>query len=319
MQPHEGLVRGAHRGRICHIGHSIKGPKPRWGSQARGGRRPPCGLVTGGADGSAWRLFLTGGARSLASGAPLRGLGRPRSPCKDATCLRAVPRHPSSPRDAPRLRAGPGGLLHVGPGSGGGVPARPRRLPRSGRQFRARGVGSVPSEWNPPVRARRLHPLDPLVRDRSGAQQATVGHESAPVVHDLGDRMPAVVHLVVPRGFRKKRPAECELHQDDLEPDDIEEREGFFVTTPLRTLLDLAERPGFSTAVLREAAARHCGGDSSPARRCRPVSRRTEPARSASPREPSPGRGPCKVQARHTQLDIYEIWYRLLRVDKPLR
>jgi len=91
-------------------------------------------------------------------------------------------------------------------------------------------------------------------RDRLGAPQAAVGHESALVVHELGDLMPAVVHLVVPRGFRKKRPADCELHPDDLGPDDIEEREGFSVTTPLRTLLDLAERPGFSTAVLREAA-----------------------------------------------------------------
>lgn len=92
-------------------------------------------------------------------------------------------------------------------------------------------------------------------RDRSGEPQATVGHESALVVHGLGDVLPAVVHLIVPTGFRKRHPIEFQLHYADLGPGDAEECEGFHVTTPLRTLLDLAERPAFPVGALREAAA----------------------------------------------------------------
>jgi len=67
-----------------------------------------------------------------------------------------------------------------------------------------------------------------------------VSHESALVLHDLSELLPAEIHLTVPPKFRKDPPAGCVLHKARLAPKDIEERAGFRVTVPLRTLLDVA-------------------------------------------------------------------------------
>jgi len=78
-------------------------------------------------------------------------------------------------------------------------------------------------------------------RNRRGVFQATISHETALAIHNLGDAMPAKAHLTVPPGFRKKVPGGCVMHRARLTPDDIEHRRGFNVTTPLRTILDIAE------------------------------------------------------------------------------
>lgn len=78
-------------------------------------------------------------------------------------------------------------------------------------------------------------------RNQKGILQAVISHETALTVHDLSDVMPAAVHLTVPPGFRKRAPAGCVLHQAALPPADCEQRSGFRVTTPLRTLIDAAE------------------------------------------------------------------------------
>jgi predicted transcriptional regulator of viral defense system len=77
-------------------------------------------------------------------------------------------------------------------------------------------------------------------RNRADMPQAVVSHVTALHLHDLGEVLPTKTHLTVPVGFRKKPPAGCILHRAVLTPGDIEEREGFQVTTPLRTLLDVA-------------------------------------------------------------------------------
>jgi predicted transcriptional regulator of viral defense system len=78
-------------------------------------------------------------------------------------------------------------------------------------------------------------------RNRQDEPQAVVSHESALVLHELSELLPDRIHLTVPRSFRKPAPRGCVLHKAVLAEKDIEEREGFFVTTPLRTLLDVAE------------------------------------------------------------------------------
>lgn len=78
-------------------------------------------------------------------------------------------------------------------------------------------------------------------RNQKGVPQAVISHETALTVHDLSDVMPAAVHLTVPPGFRKRAPAGCVLHRAALSPADSEQRAGFRVTTPLRTLIDAAE------------------------------------------------------------------------------
>ena len=77
-------------------------------------------------------------------------------------------------------------------------------------------------------------------RDQKGVPQAVVSHETALTVHELSDVMPAHVHLTVPRGFRKRVPVGCILHVASLAKGEIEFRPGYLVTTPLRTLIDVA-------------------------------------------------------------------------------
>lgn len=78
-------------------------------------------------------------------------------------------------------------------------------------------------------------------RNRKGKIQAVVSHESSLAFHDLSDVMPTKLHLTVPKGFRKRAPGACVLHYGDPAEQDIEQHEGFFVTTPLRTIKDVAE------------------------------------------------------------------------------
>ena len=77
-------------------------------------------------------------------------------------------------------------------------------------------------------------------RGRDDRPQAVVSHETALGVHGLGELLPKHTHLTVPRSFRKKAPTGCLLHKADLTSDEAEQREGFRVTKPLRTLVDVA-------------------------------------------------------------------------------
>lgn len=77
-------------------------------------------------------------------------------------------------------------------------------------------------------------------RDRAGNLQAAVSHETALQVYGLSDIMPADIHLTVPKGFRKQPPAGVRLHLQDLPAPEVTERDGYRITTPLRTLLDAA-------------------------------------------------------------------------------
>jgi len=77
-------------------------------------------------------------------------------------------------------------------------------------------------------------------RGRDDVPQAVVSHCSALALHDLSDLLPGKVDLTVPPGFRKQPPAQCELHRGRVEPRDRMRWEGFEVTTPLRTLVDVA-------------------------------------------------------------------------------
>jgi predicted transcriptional regulator of viral defense system len=77
-------------------------------------------------------------------------------------------------------------------------------------------------------------------RDRQDVPQAVVSHETALALHELSDVLPRRIHLSVPLTFRKPAPEGCVLHRAVVSDADVEQREGFAVTTPLRTLLDVA-------------------------------------------------------------------------------
>ena len=91
-------------------------------------------------------------------------------------------------------------------------------------------------------------------RNRNDEPQAVVSHESALAQHGLGELLPSRLHFTVPPTFRKAAPAGSTLHKAQLASNDSEERAGFRVTTPLRTLVDIAGG-GASREQFEKAAA----------------------------------------------------------------
>jgi len=73
-------------------------------------------------------------------------------------------------------------------------------------------------------------------------KKGVISHESAADLYDLGDVMPARAHLTVPLNFRKKAEKGVVLYKAQLEPGEIGKREGVPLTTPIRTILDLARK-----------------------------------------------------------------------------
>jgi predicted transcriptional regulator of viral defense system len=95
-----------------------------------------------------------------------------------------------------------------------------------------RGVFRIP-EWPPGDH-------DDLIRWSMWALgQGVVSHETALAVHGIGEFDPSRVHLTVPGRFSKSDPAVM-IHRAQLDAADIEERTGFKVTTPQRSLIDVA-------------------------------------------------------------------------------
>jgi predicted transcriptional regulator of viral defense system len=70
--------------------------------------------------------------------------------------------------------------------------------------------------------------------------RGVVSHDSALEFHGIGDLIPDKIHLTVPPNFRK-RDGRVVLHRGFLERSDVERNPGFRVTTPLRSILDVAD------------------------------------------------------------------------------
>jgi predicted transcriptional regulator of viral defense system len=69
--------------------------------------------------------------------------------------------------------------------------------------------------------------------------RGTVSYESALAVHEVGEFESPRVNLTVPRGFTMRDDAVV-LHFADLPDADVLDRVGFRVTTPLRSIIDVA-------------------------------------------------------------------------------
>lgn len=80
-------------------------------------------------------------------------------------------------------------------------------------------------------------------RDKKGNPQGVWSHETALDIHDLSDVMPSKMHMTVPPGFRKRAtiPKMIKLHFGTLGKADKETWQGYQVTTPLQTLIDVIE------------------------------------------------------------------------------
>ncbi|MHC4844955.1 MAG: type IV toxin-antitoxin system AbiEi family antitoxin domain-containing protein [Planctomycetota bacterium] len=99
----------------------------------------------------------------------------------------------------------------------------------------------------------RLIRLSLASRGHEDVPRAVVSHATALALHDLSDVMPRKVHLTVPPGWRQRPPTGCVMHRARLQPSDTEEWTGFRVTTPLRTILDVAAEPRFPAEQLDRA------------------------------------------------------------------
>lgn len=70
--------------------------------------------------------------------------------------------------------------------------------------------------------------------------RGVVSHETALAVHGIGEFESARVNLTVPPGFTMRDDA-VTLHHTDLPDTDVVDRTGFRITTPVRSLIDVAE------------------------------------------------------------------------------
>lgn len=81
--------------------------------------------------------------------------------------------------------------------------------------------------------------------DKQGNPQGIWSHETALEIHGLSEVAPARLHMSVPKKFRKSTeiPKDLCLHFiEEIPQSDIEIRQGYRVTTPLRTLADVIRK-----------------------------------------------------------------------------
>ena len=97
-------------------------------------------------------------------------------------------------------------------------------------------------------------------RNRDDQVQGVYSHQTALSIYDLSDIMPAKLHMTVPNGFRRSAeiPPILVLHYDDLSGDEIEERDGYRITRPIRTIVDVRGKisDDLLTQAFREAKTR---------------------------------------------------------------
>lgn len=90
-------------------------------------------------------------------------------------------------------------------------------------------------------------------RGRDDQPQAVVSHQTALDLHGLAELIPTRIHLTVPPAFRRPAPEGCTLHKGVVEEADTQEMASLRVTTPLRTLRDLADDPSLPAEQLERA------------------------------------------------------------------
>ena len=94
-------------------------------------------------------------------------------------------------------------------------------------------------------------------RNRAGQPVGVYSHQTALSVHELSDINPAKLHMIVPTEFRRNAatPKILMLHRASLNKEDVEQRQGFAVTRPLRTIIDLVATETVSHDIVQQALA----------------------------------------------------------------
>ena len=92
-------------------------------------------------------------------------------------------------------------------------------------------------------------------RNRNEEVEGVYSHQTALSLHDLSDLNPAKLHMTVPADFRRNSeiPGVLVLHYADLPRSDVQTAQGFRLTRPLRTILDLVEAGTVERNFIRQA------------------------------------------------------------------
>ncbi len=92
-------------------------------------------------------------------------------------------------------------------------------------------------------------------RNRAGEPEGVYSHQTALSIHELSDVNPAKLHMTIPTAFRRraKAPKILALHRASLDEKDVEQRQGFAVTRPLRAIADVAEAESVSRDIIKQA------------------------------------------------------------------
>jgi predicted transcriptional regulator of viral defense system len=91
-------------------------------------------------------------------------------------------------------------------------------------------------------------------RARDDHPQAVVSHQTALALHELAEAVPDTIHLTVPVSFRKRAPRGCRLHRAHMARQHTQAFDAVPITTPLRTLQDLAADPTLPAEQFKRAA-----------------------------------------------------------------
>jgi hypothetical protein len=92
-------------------------------------------------------------------------------------------------------------------------------------------------------------------RNRAGEPEGVYSHQTALSIHELSDVNPAKLHMTVPIAFRRnaETPKILALHRASLDEKNVEQRQGFAVTRPLRTIIDLTAAEAVSRDIVEQA------------------------------------------------------------------
>lgn len=94
-------------------------------------------------------------------------------------------------------------------------------------------------------------------RDRSDKPTGVFSHATALALYNLSDVMPAKLEMTVPPGFRRSGPIPRVLRfiRRQLPDEDKRYTMGFYVTTPLRSLIDVIEEGRLSRELIQQAVS----------------------------------------------------------------
>lgn len=92
-------------------------------------------------------------------------------------------------------------------------------------------------------------------RGRDDKPVGVYSHQTALSLHEISDVMPSKLHMTVPPSFRRNAPVPriLVIHKAALEPQDIEEKDGYRVVKPLRAIISLIDEGTEDRSHLRSA------------------------------------------------------------------